>query len=97
MATTATTPGPIGSPLQSSRDYFALLAPGFNRQLNGSPTCVPRNNGATLKALYAGNAKANPQGWLLISWNGITEGTYMTSNCSATAEPMVDPTDCCTT
>ena len=58
--------------------YFAPLAPGFNRQLNGSPTCVPRNNGATLKALYAGNAKANPQGWLLISWNEITEGTYVT-------------------
>ena len=58
--------------------YFAPLAPGFDRQLDGSTTCVPRNNGATLKALYAGNAAANPAGWLLISWNEITEGTYVT-------------------
>jgi len=69
----------LASTLRSQgKAYFAPLAPGFNRQLNGSPTCVPRNNGATLKALYAGNATANPQGWLLISWNEITEGTYMT-------------------
>ena len=58
--------------------YFAPLAPGFNRQLDGSVGCIPRDNGATLKALYAGNATANPDGWLLISWNEITEGTYVT-------------------
>ncbi len=60
------------------KKYFAPLAPGFDRQLDGSSTCVPRNNGATLQALYAGNATADPQGWLLISWNEITEGTYVT-------------------
>jgi hypothetical protein len=58
--------------------YFAPLAPGYNKQLDGGATCVPRDNGATLKALYAGNATANPDGWLLISWNEITEGTYVT-------------------
>jgi len=58
--------------------YFAPLAPGFDRQLDGSTTCVPRDDGATLKALYNGNSSANPDGWLLISWNEITEGTYVT-------------------
>ncbi len=59
------------------KKYFAPLSPGFDRQLDGSSTCVPRDNGATLQALYRGNATADPQGWLLISWNEITEGTYV--------------------
>jgi len=58
--------------------YFAPLAPGFNRQLDGSANCVPRNNGDTLRALYSGNASGSPDGWMLISWNEITEGTYIT-------------------
>ncbi len=60
------------------KKYFAPLSPGFDRQLDGSSTCVPRDNGATLQALYQGNATGDPQGWLLISWNEITEGTYVT-------------------
>ncbi len=60
------------------KKYFAPLAPGFDRQLDGSQTCVTRGNGATLHALYQGNASGNPQAWLLISWNEITEGTYVT-------------------
>jgi hypothetical protein len=60
------------------KKYFAPLSPGFDRQLDGSNQCVPRDNGATLKALYDGNAAGDPQGWLLISWNEITEGTYVT-------------------
>jgi hypothetical protein len=60
------------------KKYFAPLAPGFDRQLDGSATCVPRDNGATLQALYDGNAGGDPDGWLLISWNEITEGTYVT-------------------
>ena len=60
------------------KKYFAPLSPGFDRQLDGSATCVPRDNGATLQALFDGNATANPDGWLLISWNEITEGTYVT-------------------
>ncbi len=59
------------------KKYFAPLAPGFDRQLDGSATCVPRNNGATLQALFDGNAAGDPDGWLLISWNEITEGTYV--------------------
>ncbi|HEY7917108.1 MAG TPA: hypothetical protein VIC86_09035 [Acidimicrobiales bacterium] len=60
------------------KKYFAPLSPGFDRQLDGSGGCVPRDNGATLQALYNGNAAGDPQGWLLISWNEITEGTYVT-------------------
>ncbi|HEV3367163.1 MAG TPA: hypothetical protein VG054_06825 [Acidimicrobiales bacterium] len=60
------------------KKYFAPLSPGFDRQLDGSSGCVPRDNGATLQALYNGNATGDPQGWLLISWNEITEGTYVT-------------------
>ncbi len=60
------------------KKYFAPLSPGFDRQLDGSSGCVPRDNGATLRALYQGNASGDPQGWLLISWNEITEGTYVT-------------------
>ncbi len=60
------------------KKYFAPLSPGFDRQLDGSATCIPRDNGATLQALYDGNATADPDGWLLISWNEITEGTYVT-------------------
>jgi hypothetical protein len=60
------------------KKYFAPLSPGFDRQLDGSATCIPRDNGATLQALFDGNAAANPEGWLLISWNEITEGTYVT-------------------
>jgi hypothetical protein len=59
------------------KKYFAPLAPGFDRQLDGSSGCVPRDNGATLQALYDGNATGDPQGWILISWNEITEGTYV--------------------
>jgi hypothetical protein len=59
------------------KKYFAPVSPGFDRQLDGSSGCVPRDNGATLQALYDGNASGNPEGWLLISWNEITEGTYV--------------------
>jgi hypothetical protein len=60
------------------KKYFAPLSPGFDRQLDGSNGCIPRNNGATLQAIFNGNAAGNPEGWLLISWNEITEGTYVT-------------------
>ena len=60
------------------KKYFAPLSPGFDRQLDGSATCIPRDDGATLQANFDGNATAGPDGWLLISWNEITEGTYVT-------------------
>jgi hypothetical protein len=60
------------------KKYFAPLSPGFDRELDGSNGCVPRDNGATLDAIFHGNSSGNPDGWMLISWNEITEGTYVT-------------------
>ncbi|HLH27745.1 MAG TPA: hypothetical protein VKW77_02450, partial [Acidimicrobiales bacterium] len=60
------------------KKYFAPLSPGFDDQLNGSSGCVPRDDGATLRALFSGNSSGDPDGWMLISWNEITEGTYVT-------------------
>jgi hypothetical protein len=61
-----------------SKKYLAPLAPGFDRQLDGSNGCVARDSGQTLRAIYRGNLAGNPDGWLVISWNEITEGTYVT-------------------
>src|ERR671925_618305 len=40
-------------------------------------TCVPRYGTQTLDRLFAGNSQSNPDGWTLISWNEIAEGTYV--------------------
>jgi hypothetical protein len=58
------------------KTWVAPLAPGFNRQLVGG-TCTPRNGGETLRRLFRGNARTRPDAWALISWNEITEGTYV--------------------
>ena len=65
------------NPDGSRKRWFAPLAPGFNTQLAGGDTCVPRKGGRTLKTLYAGNARTRPDGWVVISWNEITENTYL--------------------
>ena len=64
--------GSAGSP----KAFVAPLAPGYNKQLLGG-SCVPRNGGQTLRRLFAGNAATRPEAWALISWNEITEGTYV--------------------
>ena len=58
------------------KPWFAPFAPGYQHELEGG-ACVPRRHGETLKRLYHGNLKSNPQGMCLISWNEITEGTYI--------------------
>jgi hypothetical protein len=58
------------------KPWFAPFAPGYQNQLEGG-SCVPRRYGETLQRLYHGNLKSNPQGMCLISWNEITEGTYI--------------------
>ena len=58
------------------KPWFAPFAPGFQLQLEGG-TCVPRRHGDTLQRLYNGNRKSNPEAMCLISWNEITEGTYI--------------------
>jgi hypothetical protein len=66
-------PNPDGS----KKMWFAPVAPGFNTKLMGGSTCVPRKDGATLRKLFKGNKASHPNGWVLISWNEITEATYV--------------------
>lgn len=67
-------PGPGGRP----KVWLAPFAPGYNAMLlYHTPTCVPRSDGRMMKALFAANAASHPDGWTLISWNEITEGTYV--------------------
>lgn len=74
----------LASALRSEgRKYFAPAAPGYDNQLlasahgRSSGTCVPRDNGKTLLSILRGNSSGKPNGWLVISWNEITEGTYV--------------------
>ena len=64
---------PDGSP----KRWFAPLTPGYNSILLGGSTCVPRNDGQTMRDLFAGNRRSTPDGWTFISWNEIAEGTYI--------------------
>jgi hypothetical protein len=60
------------------KTWLAPFTPGYNAMLlYHTPTCVPRDGGKTMRALFTGNAASQPDGWTLISWNEITEGTYV--------------------
>ena len=60
------------------KTWLAPFTPGYNASLlYDSPTCVPRDNGETMRTLFAGNASSKPDGWTLISWNEISEGSYV--------------------
>jgi hypothetical protein len=66
------------NPDGSSKVWLAPLAPGYNPVLlRGGDTCVPRNDGDTMRRLFQGNLASQPDGWLLISWNEIAEGSYI--------------------
>ncbi len=65
------------NPNGSAKQFFAPLAPGYNKVLGGGSGCVPRLDGQTMQDIYAGNSAANPDGWMVISWNEIDEGTYI--------------------
>lgn len=68
------TPNPDGSP----KTWLAPFTPGYNAMLlYHTSTCVPRDNGQTMKSLFAGNSASKPDGWTLISWNEISEGSYV--------------------
>jgi hypothetical protein len=72
--TVRSTPNPDGT----TKTWLAPFAPGYNAMLlYHKPTCVARNDGATMRALFTGNATTQPQGWTLISWNEISEGSYV--------------------
>ncbi len=66
------------NPDGSKKVWLAPLAPGYNPVLlHGGDTCIPRNNGETMRRLLLGNLTSQPDGWLLISWNEIAEGSYI--------------------
>jgi hypothetical protein len=72
-AVRATGPNPDGT----AKLWVAPAAPGYNAQLAGRSSCVPRRAGDTLRKLFEGNAATSPDAWGLISWNEVTEGTYI--------------------
>jgi hypothetical protein len=60
------------------KTWLAPFTPGYNAQLlYGTSTCVPRRDGQTMHALFNGNKATNPDGWTFISWNEISEGSYI--------------------
>ena len=61
----------------SRKVWVAPFAPGFDKQLAGGSACVPRRGGQTIRALFSGNATTHPDDFGLISWNEITEGSYV--------------------
>ncbi|HJQ00061.1 MAG TPA: hypothetical protein VJ851_00535 [Jatrophihabitans sp.] len=65
------------NPDGSTKTWIAPLAPGYDKQLAGGSNCVPRNGGQTMRQLFQGNLASNPEDFGLISWNEITEGTYI--------------------
>jgi hypothetical protein len=66
-------PNPDGSP----KRWFAPFTPGYNHILGGGTSCVPRNGAETMQLLFTGNGATNPDSWVFISWNEISEGTYV--------------------
>lgn len=65
------------NPDGTAKVWVAPLAPGYNKQLAGGSACVPRRGGQTIRALYTGNAASHPDAYGLISWNEISEGSYV--------------------
>ena len=65
------------NPDGSAKVWVAPFAPGYDKQLAGGSSCVPRKGGQTLKTLFDGNAATHPDDFGLISWNEITEGSYI--------------------
>jgi hypothetical protein len=57
--------------------WFAPFTPGFQAELLEGGTCVPRNGLETMRRLWEGNRDTEPDAMVLISWNEITEGTYV--------------------
>jgi hypothetical protein len=57
--------------------FFAPFNGGFNTQLNGGSTCVPRLGVRTLDEVWRVNRPSNPDGWFGISWNEYVENSYL--------------------
>jgi hypothetical protein len=65
------------NPDGSKKLFFSPLAPGYNKVLGGGKGCVPRSGGQTMRDIFTGNSMSHPDGWVVISWNEIDEGTYI--------------------
>jgi hypothetical protein len=65
------------NPDGTSKVWVAPITPGYNKQLAGGSSCVPRRGGQTIRKLYIGNSATNPDAFGLISWNEISEGSYI--------------------
>jgi hypothetical protein len=65
------------NPDGSQKAWVAPVAPGYDKQLAGGSSCVPRKGGQTLKTIFDGNLATKPDDFGLISWNEITEGSYV--------------------
>jgi hypothetical protein len=72
-AVRATAPNADGS----RKVWWAPFTPGYDGILLGGTTCIPRADGDTMRTLFNGNDATSPDGWTLISWNEIAEGTYV--------------------
>jgi hypothetical protein len=65
------------NPDGSAKVWVAPFTPGYNKQIAGGSSCVPRKGGQTIRTLFTGNAATHPDDFGLISWNEITEGSYV--------------------
>jgi hypothetical protein len=65
------------NPDGSAKVWVAPIIPGYNKQLAGGSSCVPRRGGETIRTLFTGNSATNPDDFGLISWNEISEGSYI--------------------
>jgi hypothetical protein len=68
----------VKNPDGSAKTWLAPFTPGYNAGLlYGTPTCVPRDDGRTKHKIHDGNLATEPDGWTLISWNEISDGSYI--------------------
>ena len=66
-AVRATAPNPDGS----RKVWWAPFTPGYDGDLLGGTTCIPREGGETMRTLFKGNAAAQPDG------STLSRGTNM--------------------
>ncbi|HKC27416.1 MAG TPA: hypothetical protein VKB75_05345 [Jatrophihabitans sp.] len=65
------------NPDGSGKVWIAPLIPGYNKKLAGGSSCVPRKGGQTIRTIYRGNLASKPADFGLISWNEVSEGSYI--------------------
>lgn len=65
------------NPDGTAKVWVAPVTPGYNKQLAGGSACVPRRGGQTVRTLFIGNSATHPDDFGLISWNEISEGSYL--------------------